>query len=302
MSIRLKNTKTFLNLFHLALECDDPTLQPINILNSDGTVVGILSMNNNEVEIRTQTAIGLLTAVANIEAPNHSFHYFVQGDPDFKGNTQIVEMPNDIKNACRLHTTIQYKDKDGNDAELKVSEENALFIYTVEGKKYREELEIRPWGVIRPYMSHKVVKGDWSSKHPDGLENSLKLVCKDPNNPRNYLISITDTTINGEEKEHDIQHYFRVPDDQSKEAMIEKGIMIHRIDPDFAKKIQELIDLFKRGNVSFLENLIDASIDINMEAKRTMFGVPLKEKKKPKSEEEIYYGSVWGQYVKAPNN
>jgi len=290
----LCSARIFLNIFGLSLENKEEIdeFTKLNILDKNNGRAGMLYFENNAVKMSCVTSLGNLNADYDISAFsgfkdlecggallqwNHALKFQVDGIQCFSGIMKIcLKMDTDFGNSCMVHTKIKYTDENNNEVEIKFMEDGKPFSYEAKKDYFSEVLEIDPWCGFDSFMYHITRNGKYDPTKYCFPNDNVKYVCYGSND-RNYLKTVSRIVKNSQTIEDDSQLYEIVEKDNSVESTIQKGLLMHQIDANFSKKIIELINLFKKDNVSFLENLIDISFDsISEEEKRALFGTDIK--------------------------
>lgn len=281
----LCSAKIFLNIFDLVLENkkDINQFTKLKIFDRNSNPVGILSFENESVKIKGVTNLGTLEADYNITDLcgirnqkyswatviwTHEIKFIVDGEQSFSGNMQIAAYVNaPFGNDCRLHTTIKYLDKDNKTVELKIMDDGTPFSYEAWKENFNESLEINPWSKNKTMIWHSIERKD--------DDKYIKTVCYDEKTDE---ITTHSLIIEGDQiKEDKTSKYKSVGKKDSIELTIQQGVLMQAIDTKFSIKIVDLINLFKNGNVSFLENLIDVAFNTVNEAERkALFGTDIK--------------------------
>lgn len=289
----LCSARIFLNLFNLSLEEKEEVkhYDKLRIFNSENLEVGKVNFKDGIVNIECMTSLGRLNAnyeiskfwgLNDLEVGGglvewvHNINFNVDGEQKFDGDIQIgASMDTDFGNRCRTHSIIRYIDKDNNNVVLKFMEDGKPFSYEAKKEGFREVLEIDPWCDYESYMYHIIRKGEYDKEKSNWPYESLKFVWHNGDNDKNHLRTISQLIENYKYKEWKKELYEKSGTD--KEATIQKGLLMHKIDSDFVKKIEELINLFKKDNVSFFTNLIDVAFDkVSEEEIKALFGTNIK--------------------------
>lgn len=290
----LCGAKVFLNIFDLVLESkeDINDFTKLGIFDRNNNQVGMLYFENGVVKIQSATSLGILNANYDIAQFcgfrdlecggafvqwNHEIKFGVDGDQSFSGDMQLgVSMDTSFGNTCRLHTKIKYVDKDNKEVELKFMDDGKPFSYEAKKDDFREVLEIDPWSDFESFMYHIIRKGEYDTTNHCFPNESVKFVWHNGINDKKHLRTVSHVVENLQTKEYENNLYESVGKDESIESTIQKGLLMQKIDADFSKKIVELINLFKKGNVSFIENLIDVAFNrVNEEERKALFGTDI---------------------------
>ena len=287
--------RVFLNLFDLVLENKEniDEFTKFGIFDRNGKQVGMLYFENDVVKIQCTTSLGFLNANYDMSELscfmdlkfggsfvqwNHTIKFEVAGYQNFSGNMQLdVSMDSDLDNTCRLHTIIKYVDKDNREVELKLMEDGKAFCYETKKDDFREVLYINPWDDLESFMYHIIWNGKYDNVHHCFPNESIRFVRNNGSRDRNHLRTVSHVTKKLQTVEYKDNLYDSLGEEESAESTIQKGLLMQKIDPNFSKKIVELINSFKKEDVSFLENLIDISFNRASEEERSaLFGVDIK--------------------------
>lgn len=290
----LCSAKIFLNLFGLFLEVpeDINEFTKLKIFNQSNSEMGMLYFENGVVKIQCVTSLGNLNANYDIAAFSgfedlecggafvswaHVINFEVDGEQKFSGDIQIgVNMDTHFGNNCRVHSKIKYIDENNNEVVLKFMDDGKPFSYEAKKDNFREVLEIDPWSDFESYMYHIIRNGEYDSKIHCFPNESIRFVWHNGDNDRNHLRTVSHIVKDSQTIEWKDQLYESVGKNDSIESTIQKGLLMQQIDPDFSKKIIELINLFKKDNVSFFTNLIDVTFKkVNNEERKALFGVDM---------------------------
>ena len=291
----LSGARIFLNLFDLVLE-------PVNDL-CESSRIGVFDKNNNRVgevffedgsvKIVCKTSIGTLMSDYKFEKFDgfndiecggffanwrHDINFEVVGNQNFKGNMLVdIVMDTGYGNHCRLHTHINYVDREGKNVKIVFMEDGKPFKYEATQDDFSEWLDIDPYDDFESYLYHHIRMGGYDKKHHDFPNEYVRFVWHNGADDRQHLRTILETTENFERKEFDKKTYDRIGKEDSPESAIQKGSLMQKIDPKFAEKITELIELLRSGDVSFFENLISAVFhNESDEVIRALFGRNIK--------------------------
>lgn len=290
----LCSAKIFLNLFNLFLEVpkDINEFTKIKIFNQTNCEMGMLYFENGVVKIQSVTSLGNLNANYDIAtfggfedlecggafvSWNHVIQFQVDGKQSFNGDIQIgVSMDTHFGNNCRVHSKIKYIDENNNEVVLKFMDDGKPFSYEAKNDGFREVLEIDPWSDFESYMYHIIRYGEYDRNIFSFPNESIRFVWHNGDNDRNHLRTVSHIVKDSQTIEWKDQLYESVGKNDSIESTIQKGLLMQQIDPDFSKKIIELINLFKKDNVSFFTNLIDVTFKkVNDEERKALFGVDM---------------------------
>ena len=290
----LCSAKIFLNLFGLFLEVPDEINEfaKLKIFNQTNNEVGMVYFENGVVKIECVTSLGNLNANYDIATIggfedlefggafvswSHTIQFQVDGKQNFNGDIQIgVSMDTHFGNSCRVHSKIKYIDEKNNEVVLKFMDDGKPFSYEAKKDNFREVLEIDPWSDFESYMYHIIRDGEYDSSIHGFPNESVKFVWHNGINDKNHLRVVSHLVEDSQTIEYDDQLYESVGKNDTVESTIQKGLLMQKIDVNFSKKIIEIINLFKKDNVSFLTNLIDVSFNkVNEEERKALFGVDI---------------------------
>lgn len=290
----LCSARILLNIFGLILEEQEEIneFSKLKIFNQDNLEVGNVIFENGVVKIQSLTNLGNLEASYDIAKFSgfediecggafvqwaHNIKFQVDGNLNFSGDMQIgVNMDTTFGNNCRVHCKIKYLDASDNEVELKFMDDGKPFSYVAEKDHFREVLEIDPWSDFDSFMCHTIRNGEYDREKFCFPHEIVKCVWHNGSNDRNHLKTVSSVIKNSESVEYESQLYESVGKDDSVNSTIQKGLLMQQIDSDFSKKIVELINLFKKGNVSFFSNLIDVAFNkVSEEERKALFGVDI---------------------------
>lgn len=291
----LYTARIFLNIFGLTLEEKKEInhYDKLKIFGKENVEVGNIWFKDGVVNISSKTNFGDLTANYNIAKPwgfediecggtfgewHHDIGFKVNGDLCFDGYMQfVVSLDSDFGNNCRVHSKIQYVDHDNNQIVLTLFDDGKPFRYEINQNDYKEVLEIDPWDDYESYMYHWIRKGKYDSTKHCWFDESIKYVWHNGANDKQHLKTVSNVIEKLKVIENDKKLYDIISENNSVKLTIQKGMLMQQIDSDFSKKIMELMSLFKKDDVSFLENLIDVSFaEVTAEEKEALFGTQIK--------------------------
>lgn len=290
----LCGAKIFLNMFNLKIEEKDIVYHydRLKIYDKNEKNVGEVYFNNGFVYIKANTLYGKLNAsyeigkfyqMQDIETDNglysdwnHNINFKLGNK--IKGDLQmhaVVDTTFGIN--FRTHTILKYKDKEGKNVELLFMRDGKAFSYTATKDDFLEELKINPWNDFEPFLCHTVRSGEYSSEKSAFENQRLFFVWHNGCDDRKTLRTVSRVVDNYEylvEKETLTEGNSNT---FSKDAVIEKAKLMHKIDDTFANKINDIIKDFKTDDCSLIESLISFSFDkFSQEEINTLFGLEIK--------------------------
>lgn len=286
----LCSSRIFLNLFGLNLE-EKIDSNDIRIFDTNNYVVGALYLDKETVKIKCITSLGNLNAFYHISKLDgfedleyggvfldfsNNINFEVKGLLNFIGNMQIaLSMDTHFGNNYSISSVIKYIDKYENLVKISFMTDGKPFRYEARKEGFRELLEVNPWNNFDSFMYHEIRKGEYDNNHHCFPYENVKYITHNGFNDMKHLQVFS----------HVIKDFNIIEYDNKLESVecndlitftIKKGLLMHKIDADFSKKIVELINLFKRGNVSFLNNLIDVVFSkVSQEERKALFGVDI---------------------------
>lgn len=289
----LCGARIFLNFIGLNLEPKEGLVNfydKLNVYNNENIEVGKVYFENESVVINAITDFGELSATypigkisgfRDIETDGgvftdwqHTIKYSLKNYKNFEGNLQMhISMDTTFGINFRVHSKINYIDKLGNNVTIKLMDDGDPFSYTAAKEGFKEELRISPWDDYEPYMCHTVSNGDFNKETRNFLNERVNFVWHNGDQDRSHLRVISAEAKNYETTKCEEVLVDRIMNNNTEEAVIQKAELIHEKDDTFAKKIGEIIDDFKTDNVSFMENLIEASFNKMSDKEKTaLFG------------------------------
>lgn len=289
----LCSARILLNIFGLVLETQDEINEStkLNILDKNNNQVGIIYFENGIIKIQSETGLGNLNAnycpsefggyyatKHGIESASwqHLINFQVEGNLNFSGDMQIdASIDTDSENFCKVHSTIKYIDQNNNKVELKFMDDGYPFNYKARKDGFSEELIIDPWSYMGSFMSHVIRDGKYDNNHLCYLNERVKYVLRNGND-KDHLRIVSCIVENYQTKEYLNELCKSVDKDDLDASAIQKGQLMQQIDDSFSKKIVELINLFKKDNISLLENLIDVAFNRHSsDVIESLFGIDI---------------------------
>lgn len=276
--------RVFLNTFGLTLEeCEDyDEYSKIKIFNSNNQKVGELFFNNGQVLMNAHSNLGLLNASYDIPQVTGFIDYedhnalFAEWKTDIKYEIKQSEkvkmdgsfllncaMDSEFGINCNCHPLLRINFDDKGTVTLKMLRDGSTFkLEIVAGDNY-EVIDVSPWDWLNGFLLHDIRNGKYDEeKHAypyrryAGIFNGAE---RGENKDKLHLF------LSEEEYEEQLNFHNelipKVGDENGKEASIQKGMLMQRLDPDMYKRINELGKGLLRDDVSLLDNFISVCYD-----------------------------------------
>lgn len=276
----LCGARVFLNIFGLVLEQEEGINEysKLKIFNNNDDEVGMLYFQNGEVNILANSNFGVLNAKYDITKVigfedfecgnalfvqwNTNINYRVCSDDqiNFSGEMQIgCSMDTEFGNKCRVHTLLEYL-HDNDKVTLKFMHDGSVFKYERNNNHERETINISPSDPFGNYITHFINRGNYDDdKHcyPYRYWSSVSR-----KSHREYILHALSFAGNYNEALTYQEDYVRMKGKEcSSEVLMQTGLLMQQIDPDFTKKIEEIRGNFLVDGVSLFDNIIAVSLN-----------------------------------------
>lgn len=269
----LSSVKIFLNGFNLILEEKKDYTEPLGLLIFDKNVkaVGTLCYNKPLIYITAKLDNDTtLHACCNKdkEYTTDSFcrmdHivYYIKDSKFLKFNGEFdVRSVNDEKygKLCTCHSLIHFRLTEDESITIKILNDGNTFYYYRGNDKSNEseKISVTPFDNHNNYIMHDIKKGNFDCRTHSYPYRFYAEVLNDENKLWAYLkeyvySNVLSQTNKVEEKD---------TKDSSYENIIQKGLLMHSIDPKMYYRIKELGELLTIGGIPLLDNLYSISYD-----------------------------------------
>ena len=287
--------RLFLNLFNLSIEENENYNESseIKIKDINNNYVGTIFFINDNIIINACTSIGILKAnykktklwgLGDLELNEsflkwkHDIKYTIYGKSIISGDTQIgLHFDTNSYKYCALHSTIKYIDENSNKVVINIQDDGFNFCYNAKGVNFEEKLTINPNNEFEANMYHSIYKGqpnrDKFFRYPYSYVKKINTEYK---YDKKYISAFSNIINNYNIIDREYNCYYSLGDHYDKQDIIQKGVLMQKIDPTFKEKIQEIFLFFENDDLSFLNNLIDMSFDNYSEEERlALFGLKI---------------------------
>ena len=255
------SARVFLNAFGLILENVDDIneFSKIKIFDKNSNVVGNLYFDNGKVIINAEYNnctlkanynISKLFGFKDIECGNALFCewsskiYFKADNDKIKLNGEFLinsSADSALGIRCTCHPLIICDISNKGITTLKIQRDGRTFGIENKFNNYHEIIDIIPFDDWFGYLVHDIKKGDWDKQkggYPYRRFASIRRsanVGKERHKLRKFL---------SEEEFSDTKYYKeesvpKIKNDNSREAVIQKGLLMKEIDPEMFKKMSE---------------------------------------------------------------
>ena len=274
--------RIFLNAFGLTLEniMDIDEFSVFKIYDKDMNEVGKLHFKNGKVMIAANYNNCLLEAsydiakifsFIDIECGNALYgewlskiKFKVENNNNIKLNGEIligcsVDSVFGIK--CLCHPLINCEVPNKGTITLKILRDGRTLGVDISSGNYKETIDIMPWDDLNGFIKHVISNGEYDPKrykHEYRKYMGIFSAGRGDEDKLHVFLS---------EKEWDNQISFRnefppkIGDDNSKELVIQKGMLMQDLDPDMFEKINNLREILSIGKISLLDNLFSICYD-----------------------------------------
>ena len=274
--------RIFLNAFGLTLEnaTNIDEFSRIKIFDKDMNVVGKLHFDNGKVMIAANYNNSLLEAsydiskvlgFVDIECDNALFaEWYSKIEFKFKNSNNIklsgeflieCSMDSEFGIKCICHPLINCDVPNNGKITLKILRNGRTFGAEISNGNYHETIDIMPWDDLNGFIKHVISNGKYDPKrymHEYRKYMGVFTATKDNEDKLHIYLSETkgDNQINFRSEFH-----LKIGDDNSKELVIQKGMLMQNLDPDMFEKIKSLRETLSIGEVSLLDNLFSICYD-----------------------------------------
>ncbi len=274
--------RIFLNMFGLTLEnvTDIDQFSKIKIFDKDMNVVGELHFDNGKVMIAANYNNSLLEAnydmpkifgLIDIECDNAQFAQW-STEIEFKANNSnnielsgefLIDssMDSEFGIRCICHPLINCDVPNDGKISLEILRDGRTFGVNISSGNYKETIDIMPWDDLNGFIKHVISDGDYDPKrYKHEYRKYMGVFTAGKGHEDKLHVFLSET-------EWDNQISFRneflqkIGDDNSRELVIQKGMLMQDLDPDMFEKIKSLRETLSIGEVSLLDNLISVCYD-----------------------------------------
>ncbi len=275
-NLTLYSARIFLNTFGFILENvnDINEFSTIKIFDQKKNQVGHLYFNNGQVNMVANYNDNILNANCDIVKINRcvddtdgTITAVWNSSINFVNNTNTLSGRFIINNSidsqysihCTCHPLICYNLPEKGNIILIIHNSNSIFDLQIITKDSTEIIDIRPITLEGTFFKHDFKRSKYDQ---DGNKYSYRKYAV-----LSHYSNKDDLHVYMEEQEHDKILSFRnefIPklgNNNCKEDSIKRGILMQQLDPDMFKKIEQLRQILKIGDISLLDNLISVCYD-----------------------------------------
>lgn len=287
----IRTAVVFLNMFELYLIKEEGIAlkEEVAIVNKGGLVVGKLIVDD-VISIEAQTDLGFLKAkypfakalcfrdMEVVSQPRHAswmtpINYEINNDNEsFLGVVNFdIAIDDEFGMRCLAHNDLVYSVGGEKRLSLTLQNNGITFGLTfLENNKY-ETIKLRPFSLIMPYMEHDV--------KIDNKRYKYTCIANKSEIERNKLSVLHLEDENGELVRkalfyEDKEDYNPILYADGKKTFFQIWKLAHLTDKDILEKIKQARESLCRGNISFLDSLINSSfISFTDEDIEVMLGI-----------------------------
>lgn len=276
--------RIFLNTFGFILEDVNELdeFSKIKIYNKSMNIVGQLYFNKGKVMFSAKYKKSTLTAnydiakvfgFVDIECDNALFgkwssniNFQIQNDQNTNINGEFL-IENNIDSqfgiSCLCHPLINYQIPNKGNITIKILRDGLIFGLEIISENYNEKIHIRPSDDLSVFLLHDIKCGEYNSeKHGypyrkyAGIFNGTN--CGE--NKDKLHIFLTEEEYDKNLCYHD-EYVPKIDNDNSSESLIQKGLLMQKLDNSLIEKVNELQKIMLIDDISLLDNLISVCYD-----------------------------------------
>ena len=279
--------RIFLNTFGLILEdvIEVNEFSKIKILDQNRNAVGelhfcdgkvILSANYNDSVLEASYDIAEITGFVGIENNKSAPALFGQWVSKIIFSVKKENLVNlsgeflldcsadsEFGVTCWCHTLINCEVSDKGKVILKNQNDGRTFGLEISFGDYNEAIDIMPWDEMNGFIKHVITKGEYDKEtysYPYKRYAGIFSAGRIEERKEQLHVFLSEREL---KKELSLYNDWptKVGADNSKELLIQKGILMKQLDSDMYSRIKELRELLFIGDVSLLDNLINVCYD-----------------------------------------
>lgn len=269
--------RIFLNIFGLTLDdennikCNDKTVG--NLFIVDDTITMKAEYNNATLDASfpIATGYGFVDAKENnalfgewnfpikFEAKSNNIDY--DGEMLF---TCTADSEFGLK--CLIHPEINIKLQQDGIINVKIQKDFNFFRYEIDKKEsnYHEFASVSPMSFYS-YAMHQIKKGKKEGySYPYDFQSGIFPGAEEGEKKDIIHVFLVEIENDGEEEKYLSFHnewVQKVGEDDSKEVVIQKGLLMQELDKSMFEKIELIREILNIGNVSVLDNLVSVCYD-----------------------------------------
>ena len=273
--------RIFLNTFGLVLEnaLDINELSKIKIFDKKMNAVGELHLDNGKVVIIANYNNCILEANYDIsrafgfvdfEDNNALFgqwssviNFKVQSEnKNLSGEFLIgCSADSEFGNKCLCHPLIKCEVPNKGEFIIKILRDCRTFGLDISLENYNETIDIMPWDDMNGFIKHVITNGEYDPKRYKHEYRKYAGIFDAGNDNKDKLhVYLSETNW---DKRISFKNEFpeKTGDEESKELLIQEGILMQQLDPDMYVRIKKLREVLFIGDISLLDNLISVCYD-----------------------------------------
>ncbi len=273
--------RIFLNTLGLILEnvSDINQFSKIKIFDDKMQEVGITSFSDGVVNMHANYNGNILNAHFNLAkayslidieekidlfgewSSNISFELIRQNLPTLTGEILIKSsMDTEFGVSCRVHPIINFQIPSGN-VTLKLLRDGCIFELDIKKDNYHETIEIMPFDEINGFIKHVITNGEYNrERYQHEYRKYAGIFAAGKENDHKLHVFLLET--NWDKQLNLINEYpTKVGNDDTREVVIQKGMLMQKLDYDMFNKIKQVKDILITDNVSILDNLISMCLN-----------------------------------------
>ena len=162
---------------------------------------------------------------------------------------------------CLCHPLINFEVSNKGKITLKILRDGRTFGVEISSGNYKETIDIMPWDYLNGFIKHVISNGDYNPKrYMHEYRKYMGVFTAGRGDEDKLHVFLSET-----EWDNRISFINEFPpkigDDNSKELVIQKGMLMQDLDPDMFEKIKSLREMLSIGEISLLDNLISICYD-----------------------------------------
>ncbi len=264
--------KIFLNIFGLTLDennnikCNDKVVGDLYVV--DDTV--LMRANYNDATLEASFDIPEANGFVDTESNNALFgewRFPIKFESNcnninYKGNMLFAcTADSEYGLKCQLHPNIDIQLSENCKINLKMMEDFSFLRLDIEKPDYYETINISPWTFASSFLRHQIIDGKEirSYVHPYNFQAGVFPGAEVGELKDKLHVFLSEVVNDNEEEKYLSFHNEFLPregEPESKEALIQKGFLMQKLDKSMYEKIKGLNELMNIGNVSILDNLV----------------------------------------------
>jgi len=275
--------RIFLNTFGLILEnvINIDEFSKIRIFDKDMNVVGELHFDKGKVIINANYNNSLLEASYDISRVfgfidiefdnalvglwNSKIVFKLENNNHIKMDGEFLidsSIDSSLEIKCLCHPLINCDVPNKGKFTLKIQRDGRTFGVGISSMNYNETIDIRPWDDLNGFIKHVISKGEYDpKKYLHEYRKFMGVFSAGSGNEDKLHAFLSETEW---DKQISLISEFpsKVGDDNSKELVIQKGLLMQELDYEMIEKIKYLREvLLSINGISLLDNLISVCYD-----------------------------------------